>query len=189
MMACMAEVVVVTGPPGAGKSSVAAELAGLFWPSALVSGDVFFGFIKQGYIPPWTAEAHQQNLTVVTAAAMTAGRLAGGGYTVIYDGVVGPWFLPEFMSAAGAVSLQYVVLVPPERVCVERVRNRVGHGFTDPAATRHMHAEFAGSGIDPRHLIESESPTAGELAAALFEQIQAGQFRVTRPPRAEHGGA
>ena len=35
----MGELIVVTGPPGAGKSSVSAVLADKFTPSALVAGD------------------------------------------------------------------------------------------------------------------------------------------------------
>ena len=42
----MNELVVVTGPPGAGKSSVAEELAVRWKPSALLPGDAFFGMIK-----------------------------------------------------------------------------------------------------------------------------------------------
>jgi hypothetical protein len=107
-MATVADLIVVTGPLGAGKSTVAGVLAGLFDPSALVPGDQFFAFIDQGYVAPWTAAAHSQNEVVVKAAAAAAGRLATGGYTVVYDGVIGPWFLETFGSATGLASLHYV---------------------------------------------------------------------------------
>jgi len=51
----------------------------------------FFGFIDRGYLAPWTQAAHRQNEVVVSAAAAAAGLLVTGGYTVVYDGVVGPW--------------------------------------------------------------------------------------------------
>jgi len=41
------ELIVITGPPGAGKSSVSEHLANLFEPSALVAGDSFFAMIKK----------------------------------------------------------------------------------------------------------------------------------------------
>jgi hypothetical protein len=50
--AAVNELVVVTGPPGAGKSSVSEELAKRWKPSALVPGDAFFGMIKQGHVSP-----------------------------------------------------------------------------------------------------------------------------------------
>jgi adenylate kinase family enzyme len=46
------ELVVVTGPPGAGKSSVSEELAKTRTPSVLVPGDSFFAMIKRGYVLP-----------------------------------------------------------------------------------------------------------------------------------------
>ena len=112
-MASVADLIVVSGPPGAGKSTVARALSGLFDPSALVSGDQFFAFIDRGFVAPWTAAAHRQNEVVVGAAAATAGRLATGGYTVVYDGVIGPWFLDTFGAATGLDSLHYAILRPP----------------------------------------------------------------------------
>jgi hypothetical protein len=44
------ELLVATGPPGAGKSTVATVLAAGFSCSALVAGDQFFAFINQGYV-------------------------------------------------------------------------------------------------------------------------------------------
>jgi len=81
----MGELIVVAGPPGAGKSSVSAVLADMFVPSALVAGDSFFAFLRRGYIPPWQSAADQQNLVVTEAAAGAAGRLCGHCW-VVYDG-------------------------------------------------------------------------------------------------------
>ncbi|MHB8293715.1 MAG: AAA family ATPase [Acidimicrobiales bacterium] len=139
----MPDLIIVTGPPGAGKTTVARSLSKLFEPSALVVGDDFFAFIDRGHIEPWTAEAHHQDEIVLGAAAAAAGRLATGGYTVVYDGVIGPWFLETFTAATGLTFLHYVILLPAEQMCIDRARSRVGHGFTGPGATRHMYREFA----------------------------------------------
>ena len=48
----MALLIVVTGPPGAGKLPVARALAGNFGRSVLVGGDAFFAFVARGAIAP-----------------------------------------------------------------------------------------------------------------------------------------
>ena len=45
--------IVVSGPPGAGKSTIAHMLAARFDPSVLVTGDRFFGFLANGFVEPW----------------------------------------------------------------------------------------------------------------------------------------
>jgi len=44
----MPPLLVVTGPPGAGKSTVARLVTDRFEPSALVEGDAFFAFLARG---------------------------------------------------------------------------------------------------------------------------------------------
>jgi predicted ABC-type ATPase len=174
-MGAVAELVVVTGPPGAGKSTVARAVSGRFEPSALVAGDDVFAFLDRGRIPPWTPQAHRQNEVVLTAAAAAAGRFVDGGYTVVYDGVVGPWFLDAFGAATGLSYLHYLVLLPPETTCVERVGSRVGHGFTDLEATRHMYAQFAGARLADRHMVRGTSPPE-EIASAVVDLLAAGSL-------------
>jgi dephospho-CoA kinase len=72
----MAPLLVVTGPPGAGKSAVTRVLADRFEPSVVVEGDAFFAFLARGAVPPWLPESNAQNEIVAEAAASAAGRYA-----------------------------------------------------------------------------------------------------------------
>jgi cytidylate kinase len=138
----MPRLLIVSGPPGAGKSAVAAALVERSDPSVLVEGDTFFQFLRRGAIAPWLVEANAQNTVVTLAAAAPTGRFATGGMVTVYDGLLGPWFLPEFARAPGLRSFDYAVLRPPLEVCLQRVSTRDGHGFTDLDATRHMYDQF-----------------------------------------------
>jgi len=165
----MGRLVVVTGPPGAGKSTVARILADRAELSVLVSGDAFFGFLANGAIQPWLAESNEQNEVVTRAAAAAAGKYASGGYVTVYDGVVGPWFLPTFFSETGLQQLDYIVLLPDVERCVLRVDTRRGHGFQDEAATRKMHSEFMSARMDGRHVLV-DPPDDPEAVATIVEK-------------------
>jgi predicted kinase len=93
-------VIVLTGPPGAGKSTVAALLAAALDPSVHVYSDDFWHCIKRGAIPPYLPSSHRQNEVVVGVLAAAAFGYAAGGYHVVCDGIVGPWFLPPFRDQA-----------------------------------------------------------------------------------------
>jgi cytidylate kinase len=170
------ELVVISGPPGAGKSMVAAVLARRFTPAAVVPGDDFFAFIRSGALAPWLPESHAQNVAVVEAAASAAGRLAGY-CDVVYEGVVGPWLISAFLDSTGRKHLHYVVLHPPLAVCLDRVRTREGHGFTDLAAAEHMWRDFDRSDIAERHLFRDPTASAEQLADEIAEHVEAGTVR------------
>ncbi|MFV0307025.1 MAG: hypothetical protein ACK5OX_04710 [Desertimonas sp.] len=46
------QLVIVTGPPGSGKSTIAPLIAATASPSVLVEGDAFFAFLRRGRIDP-----------------------------------------------------------------------------------------------------------------------------------------
>jgi cytidylate kinase len=167
---------VVTGPPGVGKSTIAALVADRLPRSALIEGDAFFAFLRQGAIEPWLPESQAQNEIVIEAAAVAAGRFARDLDTV-YEGVVGPWFVDIFLTGTGLDALDYVVLLPDVEVCVERVMTRDGHEFRDEAAARKMHDHFAGAEIDARHLLANHS-SARAAADEILHRWRSGSLRI-----------
>jgi cytidylate kinase len=173
----MGSLLVVTGPPGSGKSTVSKLLVQHAGPSALIEGDQFFAFLARDAIEPWLPESHEQNTVVVNAAAAATGQFADGGFFTVYDGVIGPWFIDEFVSAAGLTELDYVVLMPDAETCVERVLSRSGHGFRDEAAARKMYAEFAAAIVEPRHVLSIGSESAADVVDRIVAATEAGNLQ------------
>jgi len=105
---------------------------------------------------------------------------ARGGFTTIFDGMVGPWFLPTFLEHAGVESVHYAVLLPSVETCIARVLARTDHGFREEAVTREMHASFADGRIDPRSLIDAE-PDPGSVAEEVLRRFGAGELAYRTP--------
>jgi hypothetical protein len=168
---------VVTGPPGAGKSTVAQGIAAQADHSVLIEGDAFFGFLASGRIDPWPAGSKEQNSVVIDAAAAAAGRFVTGGYTTVYDGVVGPWFLPRFVRSSGLEEIDYLVLLPSVDRCVQQVAARSGHGFTDEDATRKMWAQFDGAEVPKRHVLREPGEAVDEVTRWVRSAQERGELR------------
>jgi hypothetical protein len=166
--------ILVTGPPGARKSTVAAALAARLDPSVLVSGDARFGFLATGAIAPWLPESQAQKV-VTEATAACAGRFARDDATV-FDGMVGAWFLPTFAAATGLGRLDDVVVLPSLDRCLHRVATRAGHGFADAGATKQMHRQFVAADIDPRHVVVDPPEGVDAVADLIAAGVTDGRF-------------
>ena len=85
------EILVLTGPPAAGKSTVGALIANQWDLGVHLRPDYFWDeFIRSGLLRPWMPESHEQNTTVINAITAAAAQYAKGGYSVLVDGIVGP---------------------------------------------------------------------------------------------------
>lgn len=131
----------ITGTPGAGKSTVARALAQRFDRSAHIDIDmVFHHFTVTGKADPVNqdAEAAAQAMLAVRNAATMARNYADAGFTCVLDGAVVE--RAQVVACAQAVyphRLHLVVLAPPVQVSEERDARRSGK--TVAAYFRHLH--------------------------------------------------
>jgi hypothetical protein len=83
-------ILLLTGSPGCGKTTVAPLVADRHEPSVCLDLDWFFGKVRRGFIEPWRVEAHQQNRVVLGAAAEAVATFAKGGYFTVAEGILYP---------------------------------------------------------------------------------------------------
>lgn len=172
----MSSLLCIAGPPGAGKSTVSAFVSARLSRSVLIRGDAFYRFLDQGKVAPWLPEATDQNRAVIRASGAAAGQYVRGGFEAVFDGVLGPWWLPTFFEATELDELHYAVLLPSADGCLRNVAAREGR--VDEPATREMHDEFlrALAGFDTRHVLRDPPGSPEDIATELLSCYRRGLF-------------
>ncbi|MEY2424927.1 MAG: hypothetical protein QOI61_499 [Actinomycetota bacterium] len=170
-------VVVVTGPPGAGKSTASAQLVTLTDRGVLLDGDAFFASVKTGWIAPWLPESGEQNRTVIDALGSAAARFARGGYVVFVDGILGPWFLERFRAELDG-ALHYVVIRPNRNAAFARASARPVARMNEAEAVTKMYDEFESIGVYERCVIDNSMQSLDETVVSMAEGLTSGRFRV-----------
>lgn len=176
-----AAIIIISGPCGAGKSSISRILAekSPCEKAVYMHTDDFYQYIRKGYIAPWLDESGDQNETVILAAAAAAGRFAEDGYEVYVDGVIGPWFLEPWKKlAAEGFAVSYVVLRPDEESTVLRAENREQRECfpLESGAVRKMWKLFGELRDYEKNVVDTTGQSPEESAALIRKFLLEGRF-------------
>jgi cytidylate kinase len=176
------EVIILTGPPGAGKTTVAELLAAnASVPTVHLTTDLFYRSIRTGFVLPFLPEAQRQNEVVVEAITGTVATFARGGYDVVVDGIVGPWFLPPFRAVAelDRLAMSYIVLRPDLDTTLSRAKDRAGDELKDVDAITGLHTAFEQLGDLEDHAINTADLDADQTTAEVRRILASGRYRLT----------
>jgi predicted kinase/ketosteroid isomerase-like protein len=164
-------ILVVTGPPGVGKTTAARALTRSADRAVHLEADSFFHFIQGGYIPPWQPESHEQNAFVMGLVADAAAAYAREGYRTVVEGVLAPgWFLGPVLARLRSTGhdVSCVILDAPLEVCRARLAGRADPEAPDGGVIAQLWEGFRELGELDCQVLDtgSLSPTqaAGELA-------------------------
>jgi chloramphenicol 3-O-phosphotransferase len=171
----MSGITIVTGSPGAGKTTLSRQAAKANPRGLHLLSDLFYTFPAHP-ISPILPEAHEQNAAVIAAVSRAGAAFASRGYEVFLDGIVGPWFLPVVAAELGSTGfpVEYVVLRISLEQAVRRATTRAEPGAE--AVVRHMHAAFQELGEYGSHVLDTTYLSVEESVAELTRRRAMGDF-------------
>jgi predicted kinase len=174
-------VLILSGPPGVGKTTTA-EILALRAPRAVhLEADSFFGFIRSGYVEPWRPESHDQNRVVMQIVARAAAGYAPAGYDTIVDGIVIPgWFLEPLRDALhdAGQEVDYAVLRAPLSTCAARAGDRKSEPLADSGVIEQLWQSFADLGPFERNAVDLDGEDAEEAADTVARRRAEGLLAI-----------
>lgn len=176
MMVGTPHVILLTGPAGAGKTTVAIAWAKSHrHPAVHFSIDTIRGFVKSGYANPedgWNEETQMQYDLALGVCSMMTHEYVGGGYCCAIDDAVFPdW--PDvghgrWEAALGPIQHKLVVLLPIFERVVERNRTRTGRAHLKESTLQIIYDKMlAWRGYAGAILIDNGDLTVGETVEMI----------------------
>jgi len=179
----MTQIVIVSGPPGAGKSSACEALCERYDRTVHLQTDDVFGWIRMGFRSPWKPGSNDQNIAVSRACARAATSFVQARYGVFIDGVIGAHLLLVYVEElrVAEVPVHYAIVRPSLETAKSRANardRRLDH--IELALWENVYGMFAqppAAGV----LIDNTGLTADQVADRIMEACGSGEALLWAP--------
>ncbi|WP_338886346.1 hypothetical protein [Rhodococcus sovatensis] len=104
---------------------------------------------------------------------------AAGRFTMVLDGIVGPWMLQHFRYHAPDIDVHYVVLRPDRDITLARAQARtVPHALVDEQPIITMWHQFASMGSYESHVLDTSTDDAHRSIERAAGVVASNMFRL-----------
>lgn len=165
-------ITILSGPVGAGKTTVAKELVALLpEPVSYIEGDTFWSFVAKAH----SRDRRQVFQVIMRAMAAAAIPFARSGYEVLIDFSIPPQFLETARKIVKEVPLNYIMLRPSLAVCEARAATRMEGRIVNYESYRDFYALFEAASSS---IICDDDADACSLASRIYEGLGKGEYVV-----------
>ena len=168
-------IIVITGAPEKGKTTISAVVAkeSSMEKSVHMHTDDFYHYLSKGAVPPHLPESNEQNLIVIEAFLEAAKRYVRGGYDVIVDGIIGPWFLEPWLHIVReGYEVHYIVLRADKEETTKRAieRSKLDRK-TNIELVETMWEQFDNLGAYEKYIIDTTQLSVEDTVSAIKEKV------------------
>ena len=168
-------IIVITGAPGTGKTTTSAIVAkeSTMEKSVHMHTDDFYHYLSKGAIPRHLPESNEQNLIVIEAFLEAAKRYVRGGYDVIVDGIIGPWFLEPWLNIVReGYEVHYIVLRANKEETMKRAieRSKLDRK-TNIELVEIMWEQFNNLGAYEKNILDTTQLSVEDTVSAIKEKV------------------
>ncbi|MEX0161195.1 MULTISPECIES: AAA family ATPase [unclassified Microbacterium] len=170
------ECIIVTGMPGAGKSTVTEIIAKSLPRAARLSGDEVSAMVRSGRV--WALgsprdEAERQIELMLRNVAALANNMTAAHFTTVLDVVLESRAELATLTDALTCTWDLVVLAPGAEVCRDRNATRNIGDRWDFTGYDRLDVKMRESFSDNSHWIDTSNLTAEESAAYVLRRVRA----------------